>query len=153
MSKCIECKFQGKFSEGEFGNYIIKHMLCQAPGGGPTQDPISLNESIREYPCEFFQPITEKIGPQDKTDSSSEISELINELIEIGKNYGFLSSVSGGKLNDNGRNIRAREIGARLHELGGFNLMQEVYYSIRNSLNVAHAAELEVAWKSIGLWQ
>jgi len=153
MPKCIECKFQGEFSEGEFGNFIIKHMLCQAPSGGTTQDPISLDESMRDYPCEFFKPRTEKINPQEKTDSSSEISKLINELMEIGRDDGFLSDVPGDNFNENCRNIRAREIGAKLHELGGFNLMQEVYYSIRKSLSVAHAAELEVAWKSIGLWQ
>lgn len=33
-----------------------KGMRCQAPGGGPTQDPIVLIQAIADQPCSFFVP-------------------------------------------------------------------------------------------------
>ena len=33
-----------------------KAMICKAPGGGPTQDPIVLVQAIADQPCAYFAP-------------------------------------------------------------------------------------------------
>ena len=33
-----------------------KGMRCQAPGGGPTQDPLVLVQGIQDQPCGFYSP-------------------------------------------------------------------------------------------------
>ena len=92
MPKCIDCKYEGKYSTlkvpfpiemmvglklgipGQL-NLILdpcfeeeaekhgftkddlnkKGMYCQAPGGGPTKDPIVLVQAIENQPCGFFE--------------------------------------------------------------------------------------------------
>lgn len=43
----------------------------------------------------------------------------------------------------------AREIGQRLHELGGYNLMLEIYKKIPKHDQL----ELSYAWDGVGIWE
>jgi hypothetical protein len=77
MPRCVDCKHEGKYFNLKvpymFGIVNImgieeitsklgftkddlckKGMHCQAPGGGPTQDPIALVQAIVDQPCSFF---------------------------------------------------------------------------------------------------
>lgn len=42
-----------------------KGMHCQAPGGGPTKDPIALIQAIVDQPCNFFAPKSKAKGSSD----------------------------------------------------------------------------------------
>lgn len=81
MARCLDCKYAGEFSDFDMGissfmnlqmfgweemlkSYGItnkddlqkKAMACQAPEGGPTQDPIVLFQALVDQPCDFFAP-------------------------------------------------------------------------------------------------
>ena len=82
----------------------------------------------------------------------SEAERLCNELTSIGRNTGFLSIVSKEGFDENNRNIRTREIGQRLHGLGGKDMMTLGYKAVELVLGAVRARELEVAWNMIGDW-
>ena len=88
-----------------------------------------------------------------------EVNDLEWELYQIGKSEGYLGEPSG-KFDERGRNTRAREIGERLNEMGGFDLMIEVHNNILDRRRSAQAADtrgsarsLEACWGYIGRWQ
>jgi hypothetical protein len=91
---------------------------------------------------------------QERSGRQEEIERLTAELIAIGKSDGFLSMQPGGKFNEAMRNIRAREIGERLDEIGGFELMQAVGKQVARSFGPgsSQGRELEAAWSGIGSW-
>lgn len=76
---------------------------------------------------------------------------LVEELIEIGQTYNFISD-PGGNFNKKGQHIRTREIGETLDRMGGIELMQAAYYRILASLGLTYARALECAWGHIGEW-
>lgn len=82
----------------------------------------------------------------------SEADLLVTELIQIGKGCPFVSSKKSVEFNTNGQHVRAREIGQRLSELGGKNLMLAVHYRVRLATSGERARELECAWDYIGGW-
>lgn len=89
MAKCIECRYEGPYSfhtdqnvtfvlKGGVAQDKMKYMKCQAPGGGPTQDPISFREAFTvDEPCDFFQP---KEKPKPAKNDSSFLSKLFGLL-------------------------------------------------------------------------
>ncbi|MGD2247936.1 MAG: hypothetical protein PVF58_05985 [Candidatus Methanofastidiosia archaeon] len=79
------------------------------------------------------------------------VSALIDELVEIGKTCGFIST-PGGNFNGNGHHIRTREIGMQLDNMGGMELMQVAYYTVARVLGPVAGRSLEVAWGYIGNW-
>ncbi len=81
-----------------------------------------------------------------------EVERLIDELIRIGKTEDFLSERPGQGFNRECRNIRTRDIGKRLDELGGLPLMEYVNRQIRRKLGKNMSWHLEAAWKDIGNW-
>lgn len=81
-----------------------------------------------------------------------EVDRMLEDLVNIGKREDFLSERSGGPFNAQCRNIRAREIGARLNELGGFELMEWAYKRVRKRLGKELAIHLSYAWAEIGKW-
>jgi len=89
-----------------------------------------------------------------------DIDCLVFELIEIGKRDGFISSTKGDKFDKDGRHIRAREIGTKLNEIGGYKLMLAVGLRVRSALEhqttqilrPGLGRELEHAWGYIGDW-
>ena len=81
-----------------------------------------------------------------------EFDQLTAELIKIGKTDEYLTVEPSNKFNDDKRNIRAREIGLRLNEMGGKKLMQHAYSKVKTALGRVTARELEFAWDGIGEW-
>ncbi|MFA5119177.1 MAG: hypothetical protein WC695_10115 [Candidatus Omnitrophota bacterium] len=47
---------------------------------------------------------------------------------------------------------RAREIGEMLNQEGGLSLMQEIAYSVQNTIGSKPANELSRCWNRIGPW-
>lgn len=84
--------------------------------------------------------------------NKQEVEKLVDELARIGKVDDFLSERPGGSFNGQCQNIRARQIGQRLHEIGGQDLMQWVAKKVRRRLGAQLATHLEYAWNEIGGW-
>lgn len=87
------------------------------------------------------------------THHARDVEILLKELISIGIESDFLSERPGGGFNGNCRNIRAREIGKKLDEIGGLDLMQWVYRQVRKKLGRNMAEHLEYAWDNVGPWR
>ena len=60
----------------------------------------------------------------------TEADQLVAELLTIGKMEGFLADEAGGKFDEDRRNIRALEIGERLSEIGGLDLMKKAWWRV-----------------------
>ena len=84
--------------------------------------------------------------------AQAEVDKLIEELVRIGKTDDFLSERPAGGFNMDKRHIRAREIGLRLHDLGGFELMEYILKKVRKRLSPNLASHLSYAWADIGGW-
>ncbi len=82
-----------------------------------------------------------------------DVETLLKELLVIGRESDFLSERPGGGFNGNCRNIRAREIGRRLDEIGGLELMLWVHRQVRKKMGRAMAEHLEYAWDGVGDWK
>ena len=81
-----------------------------------------------------------------------EVEKFTAELIRIGETDDYLSERPGQPFNFQCRHIRAREIGKRLHEMGGLPLMQYMHGCIKKKLGKNLASHLEYAWSEIGNW-
>lgn len=81
-----------------------------------------------------------------------EVDRLIEELVRLGKVEDYLSERPGGAFNGQCHNIRARQIGKRLHEIGGLELMQMAHRQVRRKLGAQLSAHLEYCWNEIGGW-
>ncbi len=84
-----------------------------------------------------------------------EVEHLLNELVQIGLRDDFLSERPGGGFNSDSRNIRARQIGARLNEIGALPLMEYAQRYVRRKSGKQGrmlAEHLEYAWAKIGDW-
>lgn len=86
----------------------------------------------------------------DKLDNESE--SLLSELISIGEADKFLCEDVEEGFDSYRRNLRVREIGERLNEIGGFNLMQSICMRISMQIGHCKAREIEMAWDGIGRW-
>ena len=84
--------------------------------------------------------------------AQAEVDKLVEELVRIGKTDDFLSERPMGGFNMEKRHIRARDIGKRLYDLGGFELMEYVIKKIRKRLTPNLAAHLSFAWADVGGW-
>jgi hypothetical protein len=81
-----------------------------------------------------------------------DVERMLDELLRIGKADDFLSERPGGGFNRECRHIRAREIGKRLDEIGGLELMEYANRQVRRKLGKNLSWHLEAAWKDIGKW-
>jgi len=84
--------------------------------------------------------------------AQQDVERMLDELIRIGKTDDFLSERPGGSFNRDCRHVRAREIGKRLDELGGLELMEYANRRVRRKLGRNLSWHLEAAWKEIGKW-
>lgn len=84
--------------------------------------------------------------------SKQAVERMLDELVKIGKTDDFLSERPGGSFNRECRHIRTREIGQRLDEIGGFELMDYANRYVRRKLGKNLSWHLEAAWKDIGKW-
>ena len=97
----------------------------------------------------FGHPAIRKLPPQPKR----EVKRLVEELVKIGKLEDYLSLHRGGDYNRNYHHKRAREIGARLDEIGGLALMRAARARVERKLGVVMAEHLDYCWMEIGEWQ
>jgi hypothetical protein len=92
---------------------------------------------------------SKKPYPREKKE---EVEKLIQELYDIGKRDDFLSERPGYPFNSQCRHIQARDIGKRLNEIGGFELMEYAASRVHKKLGSALSSHLEFAWSEIGDW-
>lgn len=92
--------------------------------------------------------------PLPKFDSRlrPEVDRLINELLKIGKQDDFLSERPGGPFNGDCHHRRAREIGKRLNDIGGLELMMAVRRGVKAKIGMNLASHLDYCWRDIGKW-
>ena len=79
-----------------------------------------------------------------------EVERLTKDLVQIGKKEDYLSERPGGAFDQNCRNIRAREIGVRFHEIGGTRLMEDIMKKIAKPVGKEAVSHLEACWRLIG---
>lgn len=82
----------------------------------------------------------------------AEVDRLVAELIQIGQREDFLSERPGAGFNIQCHNIRARQIGERLHQIGGLELMTQTDKHVRKKLGAQLGSHLEYCWDEIGGW-
>jgi hypothetical protein len=88
------------------------------------------------------------------TDIVREADRLVDELIAIGSEGGFVSSQPSSGYDRSGVSIRAREIGVRLNDLGGLRLMKQAWWRVRFELSPGSAGRnLDIIWDRIGEWR
>ena len=80
----------------------------------------------------------------------TDIKQLINELVEVGRKYPPDGQSASRYLN--AARSRAREIGQSLYEKGDNALMLFAHANVCATLGGVAARELEVAWNGIGEW-
>ena len=85
--------------------------------------------------------------------SGVEVNKLLEELIKIGVKEDYLSERPGMGYNGQCRHIRTRQIGQKLHDIGGLELMQWSFGKVRKKAGKMLASHLEYAWSDIGDWQ
>jgi hypothetical protein len=96
--------------------------------------------------------ITDLFAKPYPAHASHDVERLLDELLKIGKTEDFLSERPGGAFNRECRHIRTRDIGKRLDELGGLELMEYANRRVRRKLGKNLSWHLEAAWKDIGHW-
>ncbi len=97
--------------------------------------------------------INDLFGPKPfPAHAKQDVIRFTNELIRIGETDDFLSERPGPPFNSQCRHVRTREIGKRLHEIGGLSLMEYVYKNVKKKLSKELVAHLEYAWSEIGDW-
>jgi len=87
--------------------------------------------------------------PEKKRD----VDRLIEELIKIGSTDDYLSERPGGTFNMQCRHVLARDIGKRLHEIGGLPLMTFAEKKVKRKLKMVLASHLGYCWTDIGDWK
>ena len=88
---------------------------------------------------------------------TNEFERLVVELIAIGRkvenpNYSKSGFLIDGASVEECRHPRTREIGNRLHEIGGWDMMSWANQAVRDTLGPIAAQELSAAWIDVGDW-
>lgn len=78
---------------------------------------------------------------------------LVAELFLIDLCDGFWKEEGGGEFNEDGKNIRVREIGKMLHGIDGLNFMRQVHRQVSNDLGNSAGSVLESVWRGVGNWR
>jgi len=98
----------------------------------------------------FGHPAVRILPPAQK----KEVDRLFDELVKIGRLDDFLSLQPGGPFDIRCHHIRARQIGVRLDELGGLDLMQAARSYVQRKLKKTNLEEhLDYCWQDIGEWK
>ena len=92
------------------------------------------------------------LAPPIPAGKRSEVDKLLTELLRIGQTDDFLSEHPSTTFNRDCRHIRARQIGARLDEIGGIKLMAYVHRQVKRKLGKILGEHLEAAWHNVGPW-
>lgn len=97
----------------------------------------------------FGYPAIRKLPAEQKR----EVNKLLEELIKIGRLDDFLSLHPGGPFNIRCHHTRSRQIGERLDEIGGLELMQAARSYVKRKLKATLAEHLDYCWQDIGEWK
>jgi hypothetical protein len=81
-----------------------------------------------------------------------EVNKLIDELVKIGRTDDYLSERPGGGYDGRCHHIRTRQIGKRLDEIGGHELMIFASKRVKKHLKTTLWEHLLYAWQGIGDW-
>ncbi len=88
-----------------------------------------------------------------ENDAVGAMDQLIRELADIGRRTSFVGTPDGTVYDDHHCHIRAREIGAKLNEQGGMELMLAAHEFVARELSgTPRARELEACWGGVGSW-
>ena len=98
----------------------------------------------------FFQDLISKPYPSEK---APEVERLIAELVKIGKGDDFLCEGYMPGFNSQHRNVRARQIGTRLNEIGGLPMMEYAQRQVRRKTSKVLSEHLEYCWDEVGKWR
>lgn len=98
----------------------------------------------------FIQDLFHKPYPSDRAD---EVQRLLADLVKIGKTEDFLAERFTPGFNSQMRHVGARDIGKRLNEIGGIELMEFAYRHIRRKINKNIGEHLEYCWDGVGPWK
>jgi hypothetical protein len=90
--------------------------------------------------------------PPHPPEHKREVEQLLDELYRIGKTDGYLSERPGAPFNLQCRHNRGRQIGKRLHDIGGLPLMEYAHKKVRRQVGKQEAAHLEYCWAEVGSW-
>jgi len=90
---------------------------------------------------------------QLNTHQKQEIERMIKDLVRIGETDDFLSLSPGGPFDIKCHHRQARDIGKRLSEVGGVDLMLAVRQRVQRKLKAVLAEHLDHCWKGIGDWK
>ena len=85
----------------------------------------------------------------------AEVERLLGELVQVGSAGRFPFGAAGSGFNSQCRNIRARQIGTRLNDVGGLPLMEYAQRYVRRKGGKKGKSlyeHLEYAWVEIGDW-
>lgn len=99
---------------------------------------------------DFFRNLFRK--PPYPRELKPEVDRLLAELIQVGQRDDYLSERPGGSFNVQCHHIRARQIGTRLNEIGGIELMQLAHKQVKRKLGAQLSSHLEYCWNEIGGW-
>jgi hypothetical protein len=109
-----------------------------------------LRFGIRRRQMDFLRDLFSR--PPHSPQHKREVDKLLEELYRIGKTDDYLSERPGGQFNLQCRHNRARQIGKRLHDIGGLPLMEYAHKKVRRSVGKSEAAHLEYCWAEVGGW-
>ena len=101
---------------------------------------------------EWLQDLLNKPYPSQH---KAEVERLLDELVRVGLQDDFLSERPGAGFNSQCRNVRARQIGTRLNDIGGLPLMEYAQRYVRRKSGKKGKSlyeHLEYAWVEIGDW-
>jgi len=101
---------------------------------------------------DFLRRILSPTASRLTREQTREIQALFVELINIGRKEDYLAEIPGGAFTGQCHHRRAREIGMRLNQIGGVDLMWQGYEKVRRSLGKQLCDHLEYAWTGIGAW-
>lgn len=86
-----------------------------------------------------------------------EVEKLLEELRQIGMNDDFLSEHPGGLFNMQCKHVRARQIGTRLGEIGGVELMLSTFYKLKRKFSRQDrnrlSEHLGYCWNNLNDWK
>jgi len=85
--------------------------------------------------------------------SKAEVKQMIEELLKIGRMDDFLSVAPGGPFDIQCHHRDAKQIGRRINQIGGVQLMFAVRQTVKYKLKDVLAEHLDHCWKGIGDWQ
>jgi len=97
----------------------------------------------------FGEPEIRALDPHNK----AEVKKMIEELVVIGRTDDFLSKKTTTIKNIQCHHREAKQIGARLNQIGGIPLMMAVRQTIKYKLKDVLAEHLDHCWKGVGDWQ